>query len=478
MEPPEPAPPPPPALVPVPAPSLPRLVLPWSAAGVTSRRPVFRWLRRPSSARVVVELCRERACAKPVHALPSDGEELRAPTALAAGAWWWRVRDLGEPVLVTPTWRFHVGRRDAAVTASWAPRVDVDGDGRVDPVLAIDRSALSIGSVDDVAPGRNARVFLGRAGGIGPEPALQLVAGAPVVGLGDVDGDGHCDLGAGHVVHLGAPGVLVPTPRRLPVGALVAAGGDVDRDGYADVVQASHDDTATLHLGTSAGLAAKAAVTLRVAKRGRWPLDGVLVDLDADGHADFVSVAADALLVHRGGPRGFGAEAEVLTSASHAERVLGSVASVGDVDGDGFPDVAVAEVGIAGEGAATVVVVRGGRGAPHASWLLRGTAAMRPAGSASGVGDVDGDGFDDLLLATDPFAGLLFLRGGPRGPQLPRSLTLKDGEGAALVLGDQLGDVDGDGFSDAVLGIHAPIDGTTFPALFLGGRRGLRRVGD
>lgn len=412
-----------------------------------------------------------------MHALVTEGEELAAPNALAAGAWWWRVRDEGEPAVVTPTWRFHVGRRDAAVTASWAPRVDLDGDGRVDPVFAIDRSALSLGGVDDVAPGRNARVFLGRSGGIGPEPVLQLVAGAPVVGLGDVDGDGHCDLGVGHVVHDGGPGTLAATSRRLP-DAMVAAGGDVDRDGYADVVLAAHDDTAKLHLGTSAGLAPRAAVTLRVAKKhGRWPTSVELVDLDADGHADLVSASADSLFVHRGGPRGFDGAPEVLFS-SDGEHVLGTIASVGDVDGDGFPDIAVGVVDLSGQGKATVVIVRGGRGAVQKPWVLHGTRATPLGGGAAGVGDVDGDGFDDVLLATDIFSGLLLFRGSPRGPHLPQRLTLKAGESDALVLGDQLGDVDGDGLSDVLLGIHAPIDGSTFPALFLGSKRGLRKVGE
>lgn len=474
-------PPAPPAEAPAeiaPAPALPRLIFPWSAAGITSRRPAFRWAKRASSTRVTLELCRERACAKPVHTIAADGERASAPGALAPGVWWWRVRDEGEPVAVTATWRFHVGRRDAPVTASLWPRIDVDGDGRVDPVFAIDRSSLSLGGAEVAGAPLRARVFLGKRGGVGDPPVIELAAGAPVAVLGDLDGDGHCDLGLGGAVHAGGPGTFVRTSRALPSGAMIAAGGDVDGDGHADVVVATHEGTAALHLGTSDGLARKATVTLRVANRGRWPNDVALVDVDADGHADLVSASADALLVHRGGPQGFVAPPEVLFGTDDGEHVLGSLASVGDVDGDGYPDVQVSVVGLVGEGPAVVVVVPGGTGARRKPWRLHGTRARPLAGAASGAGDVDGDGFDDLLLATDPFGGLLFFRGGRQGPRAPAPLTLKHAEGSALLLGDQVGDVDGDGLSDVVLGIHTPIDGSTFPALFLGSRAGLRQVGE
>ena len=90
------------------------------------------------------------------------------------------------------------------------------------------------------------------------------------------------------------------------------------------------------------------------------------------------------------------------------------------------------------------------------------------AGSAiSSAGDVDGDGFSDLLVAStnsdfsDTDAGAVYLvRGGPRGSgdeNLDGATTLFAGEAALDMAGwavSSAGDVDGDGFSDILISAY------------------------
>jgi hypothetical protein len=120
-------------------------------------------------------------------------------------------------------------------------------------------------------------------------------------------------------------------------------------------------------------------------------------------------------------------------------------AGVGDLDGDGYADVAVT-------GADTSLLAFIYYGGPHG--LRSGTATLN-AGSASGhsadeltvgpAGDVDGDGYTDLFVAGP--AGLHLHRGGSGGVASAASITMAGTFGAAAGIGD----ADGDGYADVVV---------------------------
>ncbi|MFH1468367.1 MAG: hypothetical protein ABIO70_28520, partial [Pseudomonadota bacterium] len=100
-----------------------------------------------------------------------------------------------------------------------------------------------------------------------------------------------------------------------------------------------------------------------------------------------------------------------------------AVAGVGDVDGDGLDDVAIGAPGSdqAAADSGMVYLVHGGAGLAGGSLALAdrsltGVDAGARAGAAlAGVGDVDGDGLDDLLAgawgdgAAGPMAGAAYL---------------------------------------------------------------------
>ena len=99
-------------------------------------------------------------------------------------------------------------------------------------------------------------------------------------------------------------------------------------------------------------------------------------------------------------------------AADHAGQVVGSA---GDVNGDGFDDLLISAPYAAPHGANSgSVYVVFGSSAPFAAstflstldgstgFRLDGSVANAYAGGhAAGVGDVNGDGFDDLLFSVD-----------------------------------------------------------------------------
>jgi hypothetical protein len=155
-----------------------------------------------------------------------------------------------------------------------------------------------------------------------------------------------------------------------------------------------------------------------------------------------------------------------------------SIASADDIDGDGFGDLLV---GSPQED--TVYVYRGGAGgfAEPPAWVLHGTAMSGFGVAASGAGDVDGDGYGDIVVGMPYLSivdgsaacgGAMVFYGGPSGPSTNRAAPLARRAGSDaqsfgyFVAG--AGDVDGDGLSDVA--VYAGIESSDpqLVALYLG----------
>ena len=228
-------------------------------------------------------------------------------------------------------------------------------------------------------------------------PAVHAPAGAgpDSIAAGDFNGDAHIDLAVANeqaqsvsVLLATGLGSFRPAPA-VGVGSRPSAidSGDFNSDGLADLVVAN-EDTAQLtvlianrsggfnapaKLGTSAGPSALAAA-----------------DLDGDGRRD-VAVASSAgsgvpVSVFRSdGSGGFPQRTDLFMDG-----LVPADLAVGDYDGNGTSDIAVADVsgrivvfpGLPGGGSAPPTVLAGADG---------------PAGLAAG--DLDGDGDDDLVVA-------------------------------------------------------------------------------
>ncbi len=277
-------------------------------------------------------------------------------------------------------------------------------------------------------------------------------AGGSVAGAGDFNGDGYADLLVGAysnddgATNAGAAYLVLgrasPASASLSssyqytgeassdyAGTSVAGGGDVDGDGYSDLIVGAYqnDDGATnagaayLVLGStwpaSAGLSSGYEYTGEASSDyAGWSVAGA-GDVNCDGYADLLVGAKG----NDDGASGAGAAYLVLGSASPASGSLSTayeysgealsdsagaaVAGAGDVDGDGYADLLVgaysADDGISSVGAAYLLL---GSASPasaslSAAYKYLGEANGDRAGAAlAGAGDVDGDGYDDLLV--------------------------------------------------------------------------------
>lgn len=138
-------------------------------------------------------------------------------------------------------------------------------------------------------------------------------------------------------------------------------------------------------------------------------------------------------------------------------------ASVGDWDGDGVQDFAVAEPGndLVATDAGAVFVISGGNGSTLQAWY--GTNAADAFGSAIAMPDVDGDGKREVLVG-DPYTDF-------SGPDYGSAFLFAGGSGALLWRFDG-----SSGWLGALGGPTCDLDGDGAPDVFLGERLALRVV--
>lgn len=261
-------------------------------------------------------------------------------------------------------------------------------------------------------------------------------------------------------------------PRWVHVGRLR---DDWNGDGLSDVAALGADGAGEIRdVHVLAGAAPLVAPLASAAATLPAPTSSLVTptwcDVDADGFADVVVPSSSAsgelaaVYVVRGRASGDGV-ADALVSLE-APLAGGSARCVGDLDADGFDDVALAATGGL---APTLTLVRGAAAAPREQVALAppagGPAPLASVAVAAGAPDLDGDGVPDLVLLAsdhvDPSAAgvteLWAAHGGAPPGALARTLAL-DGVPMAVA---SAGDVDADGRGDlvfAALGAEASLD--------------------
>jgi len=400
---------------------------------------------------------------------------------------------------------------------------DVNGDGFDDVLLGAPHDQTHA-----------AYLFLGSAL---PTPSVALdnlknrmafdfdagaLSGFSVASAGDVNGDGYddrivgapnLDLGlpneGGAWIFLGSPtpnavdtyltsfGLLRSGVSGSQFGSSVASAGDVNGDGYADVIVGAptwslleyYEGAAFVFHGSPSGFFDGSALqapgriesNLDSAMLGRFV--GSAGDVNGDGYADvivsrgvaFSPTSGGAALVFHGGPVGIGerifetASARIETGQPDASVYV--VGPAGDVNGDGFGDVIASSTSYSGPELAEggVFVFHGSpsgigdRTFATANTKLESNEAFSQFGrAAAAAGDVNGDGFGDVITGwsnrSAPFANVFL--GGPTGipdatPGAAHRIDSVLAPGASTFFSDSVagvGDMNGDGFGDLVVG--------------------------
>jgi hypothetical protein len=164
-------------------------------------------------------------------------------------------------------------------------------------------------------------------------------------------------------------------------------------------------------------------------------------DLDGDGDDELLVYTFWVLDVYAGGPEGL-SEESVTTLATDFDEYFGTFfAEVGDLDGDGYDDVAV------GTSGAVLLFLGGAAGPASFPDLVLQDDRHAGFGSLLGpAGDVDGDGLLDLAIGDWGRGGAVFA-GAPGGVEPSPLWAIQ----AGLMEIKSPGDLDGDGFAELLL---------------------------
>lgn len=295
--------------------------------------------------------------------------------------------------------------------------------------------------------------------------------------------------------------IFQPDQAEANFGVSVAMAGDVDADGYSDFMVGAHmydkdqtnEGVAFLYYGTNNGIGYDPQKTEILESNQADAMFGYSIagagDINADGASDIVIGARlydinanktneGAAFIFKGNINSTPVSAsqpQVIQFAQADSRFGHTVSTAGDVNGDGYADIAIGayyfDNGLSNEGA--VYIHMGNQSGINmvADKVIEGEQFGAEFGWAvASAGDVNGDGYGDLLVGARYFdnghlnEGAAFVyHGSSVGLNTTAASTIESNQGDAW-LGfavSSAGDVNGDGYSDILVGSYAFDHGQT-----------------
>ncbi len=422
-----------------------------------------------------------------------------------------------DPISTTAATLLESNQANSGFGWSVASAGDVNGDGYSDVIVGA--NLYDNGQTNEGA----AFVYHGSATGISTTAAVLLETnqagaemGRSVSGAGDVNGDGYSDVivgaisydngqvdeGAAFIYHGSATGISTTAAAQVEsnqasanMGGSVACAGDVNGDGYSDVIVGanlydngqSNEGVSFIYHGSATGINITAAALVESNQANAFMGRSVASagDVNGDGYSDVI-VGAElydngqtdegAAFVYHGSASGINTTAATQLETNQADARTGnSVASAGDVNGDGYSDVIVGaflyDNGQTNEGAAFVYHgSAAGISTTAAAQVESNQASAFMGGTVASAGDVNGDGYSDVIVAASSYdngetdEGAVFVYyGGTSGINTTVGAFIESNQVSAS-MGNSLasaGDVNGDGYSDIIVGSQLYDNGQT-----------------
>ncbi|HKW15478.1 MAG TPA: FG-GAP-like repeat-containing protein [Candidatus Krumholzibacteria bacterium] len=435
-----------------------------------------------------------------------------------------RLLTVSDPTAFSATWR-HSGPAANDNLGLVADIIDLDHDGFGDVV-----TVEPYWKGEDGRPRGRVVIFRGSAKGPvsitpdmtidGDEPDASF--GHQAVNAGDTDGDGYDellvsqeatdsgDLAARARLYkrdpsksgaLKAVWMYTGRVRDAGVGRGMSAAGDVNGDGFGDVLIGEsnapdlqmEEGRVMLFLGSREGLSASPAWSVRGGQTVTW-IGGFmrrLGDMNGDGFDDVIVGASrwdgdgktdcGVARIYLGSANGPSQEPALTVVGAGTNFSLGTtVGGAGDVNGDGYADALIGEPRYSDQRYPERGRILCYLGGPHGpsrqpDWEMRGPVAYCDYGyNFYTLGDVDGDGFDDIAVTGFQYSegnrsrlGMVeVFRGGKHGlERKPLWRAIGDTPQSHFGRVIAAGDLNGDHINDLV--VAAPFWGDTL------GNRGL-----
>lgn len=406
-----------------------------------------------------------------------------------------------------PDWATDSNQAGALMGISVSTAGDVNGDGYDDAIIG--SHLYSRGQTREGA----AFVYHGSASGLETNWAWAADSnvanawfGYTVSAAGDVNGDGFGDVIVGAptynsdsaaFVYLGSPAGLSPTPDwsvTIPPNVgnhfTVSTAGDVNNDGYDDVILGLPDywddiwsGAVFVYHGSATGL----SLTEDWFASGEFwygefgydvspagDVNGDTYDdilITAPSYGDEFDIGPGAIFVYYGSATGL--DTNNFWSVAAPPNIGGQFGrsgdTAGDVNGDTYSDIIIGHSGYNSNGGtaegAAYVFYGSATGLPATpDWQYKSNqSGISFAYSVSSAGDMNNDGFDEILVAAHNFSGtfndegaVLLFYGSASGPAANGSL-LGRGNQDTVYFGRSVapaGDTNNDGYDDALVGAY------------------------